>query len=334
MFTGNAGSFRGTAAPIMNAVPLDATNAAYDQSQNGINQQQAFVNALQAQNGIGNQGSVFNQQQALANQLQGVANGTGPNPALQQLQNTTGQNMANQAAMMAGQRGAQANVGLMARQNAMQGGNLQQQAAGQGAALGAQQQLAGMNALQAQQGQMAGLANTQVGQQANALTGYNQATQGQQSNLLGALGQYNNANVAMQSNLNTTNAGIQQGVMGQENSLMGGLASGGGSAAMLMAAKGGEVSEKEMIGPRSKVGQHLKMAKGGMLPLSGDAYAAKGKVIPGKAEVKGDSLKNDKVPAVLSPGEVVLPRSVMNAADPAGEAAKFVAAIQARKGKK
>lgn len=38
---------------------------------------------------------------------------------------------------------------------------------------------------------------------------------------------------------------------------------------------------------------------------------AKGGLVPGKAAVPGDSLLNDRIPALLSPGEVVLPRSVM-----------------------
>lgn len=36
-----------------------------------------------------------------------------------------------------------------------------------------------------------------------------------------------------------------------------------------------------------------------------------GGVIPGKAKVKGDSEKNDTVPALLSPGEIVIPRTVV-----------------------
>lgn len=43
-----------------------------------------------------------------------------------------------------------------------------------------------------------------------------------------------------------------------------------------------------------------KVATGGM---------AKGGVVPGKAEVEGDSYKNDKVHTMLSPGEIVVPRS-------------------------
>ena len=39
-------------------------------------------------------------------------------------------------------------------------------------------------------------------------------------------------------------------------------------------------------------------------------------MVPGKAKVKGDSLKNDIVPADLEDGGVVLPRHIMNKKDP------------------
>src|SRR5882672_3276711 len=138
---------------------------------NDINQQQQFVDALGGQNGIGNQSNVFNQQQMLANQLGRQAQGQGPNPALNQLSMTTGQNIANQAALMAGQRGVGNNPGLAARNIANQGAAIQQQATGQAALQRAQQQLAAQQQLQAQQGQMAGLASQQVGQQHSALQG-------------------------------------------------------------------------------------------------------------------------------------------------------------------
>lgn len=42
---------------------------------------------------------------------------------------------------------------------------------------------------------------------------------------------------------------------------------------------------------------------------------AQGGEVPGKAEVEGDHPANDKVPAMLSPGEVVIPRSVLDESD-------------------
>lgn len=42
---------------------------------------------------------------------------------------------------------------------------------------------------------------------------------------------------------------------------------------------------------------------------------SKGEKVPGRAVVKGDSEKNDIVPAALSPGEVVVPRSKVSASN-------------------
>jgi hypothetical protein len=67
-----------------------------------------------------------------------------------------------------------------------------------------------------------------------------------------------------------------------------------------------------------------KMAMGGMTDYRS------GGPIPGKAKVSGDSERNDTVPAMLSPGEIVVPRS--KAQDP-NMAAQFAHAI-AMKNKK
>jgi hypothetical protein len=53
--------------------------------------------------------------------------------------------------------------------------------------------------------------------------------------------------------------------------------------------------------------------------------------IPGKARVFGDSEANDTVPAMLSPGEVVIPRSIALAPNAPDAAARFVAAVKAQK---
>lgn len=63
-------------------------------------------------------------------------------------------------------------------------------------------------------------------------------------------------------------------------------------------------------------------------PLQGTPtyQAAHGGLIP------GDSPKNDTVPAMLSPGEIVIPRSVAQSEDAPDKAAEFVAALKAQKG--
>lgn len=378
---------------------------------NAYNQQANFVNALQGQGGIANQSNVFNQQQALANQYQNVANGTGPNPAQAALNQSTGQNVANQAALMASQRGAGSNVGLIGRQAAQQGANIQQQAVGQAATLQAQQQLAGMQGLaqqqqalgqtaagqvgtlnaaqqqqaaiaaqqvaqqQAQQQAVAGLATQQVGQQQAGIGALNNAAQGQQQNLLNAQSNYNNAQVTNQGNVNTANAGIAKGNQSFQSGALSGIA--GAAGAGLGLAKGGMVPKMADGGPvlgtattfapapslsewftaplapgMSSNQDANRAAPQAAAPVTGDEAIAQngaklgqaiggagaslalqsGGKVPGQAKVKGDSYANDTVDAKLSPGEVVIPRSIMTSANPAAHAAAFVQAIMAKQG--
>ena len=224
--TGGGGqgvNFQAKSADIQNPATVDQATQQYNNAQNALSQQQQFVQALQAQNGLGNQTSVFNQ-------LQGVANGAGPNPAQAQLAQATGQTVANQAALMAGQRGAGANAGLIARQAALQGANTQQQAAGQAATLQAQQSLNALN-------QLGGIANTQVNQQANALQGYNSAVQGEQNQILGAIQGQNQANVANISSQNAANEGIADTVSKGQMNFVGNLTGAIGSGAQTLAGK-------------------------------------------------------------------------------------------------
>ncbi len=222
---GTAGGASGSGFAAPQGTNPQQTNQAYTNTQQGITNQQNFVNQLQGTQGLANQQAVFGQQQALAGQLQGVANGTGPNPALAQLNQATGANVANQAALMAGQRGSTANAGLIARQAAQQGAATQQQAVGQGATLQAQQQLAAMQQLQNQQTSMANLAGNQVNQQQAGNTAFNNAALGQQSNLLNIQGNQNtnNANLAGTSQSGQSNMlGSLTGALGSAGSLFGG----------------------------------------------------------------------------------------------------------------
>lgn len=344
---GTNSNFQAGHAPIVDATSQNQANQGYNEAQSQLNQQNQLVNALQAQNGIQNQSNVFNQ-------LQGVANGTGPNPAQAQLNQSTAQNVANQGALMASQRGSSANPALIARQAAMQGANIQQNAAGQAATLGAQQQLGALN-------QLGGIAGQQVGQLQQGIGTGNQLAQNEQGIVLNALGQQNNAHVADQGNVNNNNQSTAaQNAQGQ-SSLLGGLAGGIGSAltgglgskilggigsifggggstttqgsngtpgANLMGglqyAQGGKVPSE---GPKSKAGQHLFNSKSAVTMKSGGT-------VPGQAQVKGNSPKNDTQPALLSPGEIVIPRSVTQGKDPINDSAKFVAAVMSKSGPK
>jgi hypothetical protein len=193
-------------------------SAAYSGVQSGLQQQQNLLNAIQGQNGLGNQSQVYQQ-------LQGVVNGTGPNPAQAQLAQATGQNVAQQASLAAGQRGAASNVGLLARQAAQTGSQAQQQAAGQAATLQAQQSL---NALSG----AGNIANTQASNQIGATGALSQAFQGNQANLLNAQNNMNNANAQL---ANTQMQG-QQALIGSltGSSAVGSILGSGG-------ADGGEV---------------------------------------------------------------------------------------------
>ena len=139
----------------------NAIQGQVDQSQGDA---ASFAQRLRNQSGIENQQNVFQQAQNLSGQYGQLAQGQGPNPAQNMLAQATANNIANQNALMAGQRGAGANAGLIARQAAQQGAGVQQQAAGQAATLGAQQQIAAMGGQQAQQQLMGGLAGNQVQQ--------------------------------------------------------------------------------------------------------------------------------------------------------------------------
>lgn len=231
--------------------------AAAAQSSNAIVNQQRFTDAVNRVDGLGNQQSTFNQ-------LQNVANGQGPNPAQAQLANATGANVANQAALMAGQRGASQNAGLIARQAAQQGANLQQQAVGQGAALQAQQSLGALN-------QLGGIAGQQVAQQQNAANSYTQLAQNQQSNLFNAVNQQNQINSGTAAQNAKTNGGIAGGILGGVGSVLG-LAHGG---QVPMYAEGGEVAAEETKGPRSGAGKFLSsFAKGSGLGGEVDPLSA------------------------------------------------------------
>ena len=241
-----------------------------------------------------------------------VASGQGPNPAQAMLANATGANVANQAALMASQRGAGANAGLMARQAAMQGANTQQQAAGQGAAMQAQQSLGALNNM----GQMAG---QQVGQQQAATAGMTEAQLAEQQNLLNAIAQQNNARIGMQSNVNNVNANLAGGVMQGQGALIGAAAKG----AMMM-APGGMVdpnigaSQPEMAPLKaidqsalaksmgdvgSQAGSYLKNYFGSSTP-STPVNPMGGGMTPGP--MRPMIAQGGAVPALVSPGEKYL----------------------------
>ena len=296
-FLGNSGIVN---PDLKQAASTDQAQQAFGNTQTGLDQQLAFIQQLQAQNGIQNQADVYAQ-------LGQIAQGQGPNPAQAMLNNATGTNVANQAALMAGQRGAGANPALIARQAAMQGGALQQQAAGQGALMQAQQQMNAINS-------MGGIAGQQVGAQAGALQGYQQGALGQQQNVYNAIGNQNSAAVGAADTVNDSKAAAQD----RAGKLIGSLFNAAGGAASIGMGGIGKAHGGEILpasGAQSMLGRSL-MAGGG--------------AVPGAIKME-DNLANDKVPAMLSPGEIVIPVTVAQSADPVKESAKFVAAIMSQK---
>lgn len=395
-FLGLNNQFQASGAPIQQGTNVGQINQAYTGAQNALGMQGQFANQAAGQGGFGNQSQVFGQQQALANQLQQQAMGQGPNPAQAALAQATGQNTANQAALMASARGASVNPGLIARQAAQQGAATQQQSVGQAATLQAQQQLAAQAALANQQAQMQGVAANQIAAQGQGATNYGLAQQGEQGIVQNANTAANNANVGMQGNINNVNAqtaASNQNMAGNVFSGIGKLVSNIPVIGSLFKAEGGEIESphypsamfaeggiteeplpQNPSGPQSFAGQWLSGApvstqgpsmpstatnpqfqkmglfdggkgQGGadvsnlasLLPLAkGGQLASKGgKVKPGdksqKAVKEDDSYENDKVPALLSEGEIVIPRHITQHPQAAQKAAEFVQAVLNKK---
>lgn len=267
------------------------------------------------------------------------------------LNQATGANIANQAALMAGQRGAGANVGLIGRQAAQQGANIQQQAAGQGATMQANQSLGALN-------QLGGIAGQQAGQLAAATGANTGAQQNEQAQLLNSIAGVNSANVQNQASINQANAALQAG----QNSMVGNVISGvaGGIGAALQKAEGGMIHKYAAGGNVQSnhivdyFNEATPMAQGGKVPAllsPGEKYlppqaveAVKqganpmeaGKTIPGKPKVSGakNSYANDTVKAELDEGGIVIPRSVTQSSKPDAKAEAFVRAVLAKQGNK
>lgn len=260
--------------------------------------------------GVGQYNTNLSAEQALAEQLKMQAAGQGPNPTQAQLAQNTQNNVANQAALMASQRGASSNVGLLARQAANTGAAAQQASVGQAATLQAQQQLEAQKQLQAQQGQM----GSQIAQQqgvSNQLFGYGaNAANTQNANIVSNYGTVQGINAATAAQ----NANAAQDTTG-------GLISGLGTAlavGAMMLAEGGPVEGPSMITtpavapnlgePSSFVGKFLRRESKDS-SKSKSSFNALGS---GLGSLTGGMImeaKGGKVPAMVSPGEVYLPPS-------------------------
>lgn len=96
-------------------------------------------------------------------------------------------------------------------------------------------------------------------------------------------------------------------------------------------AEAARVERARRIANQSMIDQSLENRKSTEKSIEG-AFSDGGPV-PGRAPVFGDDEQNDTVPAKLSPGEIVIPRSITQGTDAPARAAAFVRAIQAGGGK-
>lgn len=230
---GTQNQFQGAAANLTPGTNTAQLNTAYGGVQGALGAQTNLANTVapQAATAVGNQNAIAAQELAMSQ-------GQGPNPAQTELNTATGQNVAAQAALMAGQRGASANVGQIARESAQQGAATQQQAVGQAATLEAQQQIA------AQQN-LTNLSNNQVTQAGNATGAASTAQQNEQNILQNANTSLNNADVSMQSNLNNVNSNAAIANQNNNSNIISGAFS--GASSLLGFAKGGEIAPNPLV---------------------------------------------------------------------------------------
>jgi hypothetical protein len=95
------------------------------------------------------------------------------------------------------------------------------------------------------------------------------------------------------------------------------------------------------VSPISTEWSPFMESAGSYSPMSVPGFASGGVMnflggggVPGTPAYSGNDARNDTVPAMLSPGEVVLPNSVTQSDDAAERAAAFVRAIQSAKRRK
>jgi hypothetical protein len=240
------------------------------------------------------------------------------------------------------------------RQNAGRQGAIQQNMAargmgGSGMELVAQMQasqdaterqaLASMEkAAMAQEGRRG--ATAQLGQQAGQMSARDFQQQAQKANAQDAINRFN---VANQQNVNQYNNAGRQGVAGQNTAqanqfqanAMGAKQAGAqmqynmgadannaeamrkaaarqrsAATGQAIGAVGGAVAGSFIPGIGTAAGATVGGAAGG----AAGSYFNQGGVVPGKANVPGDHPANDTVPAMLSPGEVVIPRTAVQEA--------------------
>lgn len=132
---------------------------------------------------------------------------------------------------------------------------------------------------------------------------------------------------------------FSSGIMGKALGSLGGSDTGGVGGGVGDVASSGDSfggSGEAVGGGADTAGDYASYAAhGGVIPdhqaiALAHALMGRGGPVPGKAQVKGDSAKNDTVPTVLSPKEIVVPRSITMAKDAPEKAAEFVAKLKGK----
>lgn len=258
------------------------------------------------------------EQEQLAKALRERAEGRAPSIAQMQLAQALEQQGAATQAQLASARGLSP---AMAQRLAMEArGEAAQAAAAQAAILKTQEQQASQALLGQQLAAM--LQGRQLGAQQAGLLGAQAAEVGyrqqalEQQRLLAQQAAEQAQQQRLMKGIGTAGGALLGGAVG---SIVPGIGTVAG--ATLGAGLGGALGGAEDKASGSLIEQGMKS-----LPKS-----ARGTEVPGKAKYKGDTRSNDTVPALLSPGEIVLPRSVAQSEEAPEKAKKFVEAIKKQK---
>jgi hypothetical protein len=314
---------------------LASLNQIQNQSAQANQGQQGQIIQSMQQRGMGGSGA------ELAARLSGAQSQA--NNASQNSLNITGQAQQNalsalgQGGQLAGSiRGQDYNVASQraAAQDQLNRFNVNQKQAAQNANVGAQNQAQQYNLTNAQQISNANIAQANAEQlretnakqqmwqdnymRANALAGgYNTRADQFTSD-----GKQNAAQWAgAGQGLGEAASGVMKAMSGNPSAAMAGGSSSGVS--------GGQASGA--FNPNGSVNASNDWEAASMGAQPGQSkYFAHGGMIPGHASVHGDSKANDTVTAKMSPGEIVIPRSVTQGPNPVADSAAMVAAILAR----
>lgn len=267
------GADKGPGQAVLNSSPFDIKNEAKKYEDLYTQQRQQAEARTAAAN-----------TPALIAQLSQQAMGQGPSLAEAQLKSATNRNLAQQLAAAASMRGR--NPAATQRQVLNMQGDAGRQLAEQSSVARLQEQQQAMSQL-AQQQQMADSL-----QQNSTQQGFAAAVAPKQSMQAFEQTRFAADNAARQAEAQRQ-AQQQAAILGTIGTI-GGAAIGGPAGAKAGGSIGGSFAAQGSV-PQSGPGPHIMASEGGE--------------VPGKPAVKGNSPKNDFMHALVSPGEIIIPRS-------------------------